>query len=99
MFSIVKYFQQNHFSEKIIPLKIFSSVWHVRKNYQLHKTESGNRCQNQAMSGRLHQNPASTARFQLVSPGFSIVWLKSSRNFWIRTAIIGIQPVPPDSNN
>jgi hypothetical protein len=38
MFFIIKYFQRNYFSEKMIFLKIFSSVWLVRKNTNSEKS-------------------------------------------------------------
>jgi hypothetical protein len=33
IFFVIKYFQRNHSSEKMISLKIFSSVWFIRKNH------------------------------------------------------------------
>jgi hypothetical protein len=38
MFFIIKYFQRNYFSEKMIFLKIFSSVWLVRKKHNSKKS-------------------------------------------------------------
>jgi hypothetical protein len=38
MFFVLKYFQRNYFSAKMIFLKIFFGVWLLRKNYQRRKT-------------------------------------------------------------
>jgi hypothetical protein len=64
---VVKYFLRNHFSEKMIFLKIFFGVWLARKNHQGRKTESGNFRSPSPDSSCTSRNPARFVRLQTES--------------------------------
>jgi hypothetical protein len=73
MISIVKYFRRNHFSEKIIFLKIFFGIWLAQKNYDRRKSKSGYCCWNPATFGRCCLIPGS--RFGCIP---AIIWSAGS---------------------
>jgi len=86
MFSVVKYFQRNHFSKKMIFLKKIFGVWLVRKNTNNVKQNSAITASKsgEPNSGQTGRNLTSMVGFWLVSP-------ESGRNFQISTKLAGIR--------